>query len=202
MRSRMILFALLFPLFLTGCGTTSSAKRWSHAPKLMINEQKTYTAIVTTSLGSFTIHLFAKSTPLAVNNFVFLAKQHFYNGLIFFRIIRPFMIQTGDPNNNGTGGPGYTWPDELPPKYPYQPGIVAMANAGPNTNGSQFFICTGADSTALNQAPNYTEFGKVTSGMKVVDQIAAGSVTTNPITHEKSYPKNPIHILSIYIHVS
>jgi hypothetical protein len=114
-----------------------TAKRWSAPPPLTLEPGKSYSAEVHTNFGSFTVDLFAKRAPHTVNNFVFLARQHFYDGDRFFRIIRTFMVQTGDPNNNGTGGPGYEFADELPPPYPYAPGIVAMANAGPNTNGSQ-----------------------------------------------------------------
>ncbi len=159
-----------------------------------------YSAVVSTNYGSFTISLFAKQDPIAVNNFIFLSEHNFYNGDKFFRIIRPFMVQTGDPNNNGTGGPGYQFNDELPPTVPYAPGVVAMANAGPNTNGSQFFICTGAQCANLNQTPNYTELGRVTSGMATVLKIAAIPVTVNPVTGEDSYPKADAHITGITVH--
>ena len=159
----------------------------------------TYTAQVSTNMGSFNIHLFARHDPVAVNNFVFLAQHGFYNGDRFFRIIRTFMIQTGDPHNNGTGGPGYQFNDELPPPYPYTPGIVAMANAGPNTNGSQFFICTGSACSSLNQDPVYTEVGRVISGMSVVEKIAAIPVGPNPTTHEVSLPKANAHMVRVRI---
>lgn len=163
----------------TASGTTSGAtsgtkqKSWSSPPAMQIDTAKTYEAEVTTSKGSFTIQLFAKDAPKTVNNFVFLSKQGFYDGVIFHRIIKTFMIQTGDPLGDGTGGPGYEFADEKTPYKNYDPGIVAMANAGPNTNGSQFFICTGPDAAAsLNPNPNYTIFGKVTKGMDVVQKIA------------------------------
>ena len=159
----------------------------------------TYTAQVSTNLGSFSIHLFARHDPVAVNNFVFLAQHGFYNGDRFFRIIRTFMVQTGDPHNNGTGGPGYHFNDELPPPYPYAPGIVAMANAGPNTNGSQFFICTGSACSSLNQDPVYTELGRVVSGMSTVQKIAAIPVGPNPTTHEVSLPKFNAHMVRVRI---
>ncbi len=92
---------------------------------------------------------FRKRSPKTVNNFVFLSQQGYYNGVIFHRIIKTFMIQTGDPTGTGSGSPGYKFADELPPKHSYDPGIVAMANSGPNTNGSQFFICTGPDAREL-----------------------------------------------------
>ncbi|WDL95422.1 peptidylprolyl isomerase [Alicyclobacillus sp. ALC3] len=160
-------------------GKTGQAQRWTAMPKMTINPNKQYTAVVQTNYGTFTMDLFAKKSPITVNNFVFLANQGFYNGDTFFRIIQNFMIQTGDPNNNGTGGPGYTIPDELPPSVPYTAGVVAMANTGqPHSGGSQFFICTVNDTQKL--APNYTELGKVVSGMSVIGQIAAIPVTANP----------------------
>jgi cyclophilin family peptidyl-prolyl cis-trans isomerase len=108
------------------------------------------------------------------------------------------MIQAGDPNGTGSGGPGYRFADELPPKHSYQSGIVAMANAGPNTNGSQFFICTGADSVSLNRYPNYTQFGKVIEGMDIVLKIASVKVGPgNP--GENSRPIDPPVINKIEI---
>ena len=184
-----------------GTGASSAPHQtWSSPPAMALKLGATYTADVATNYGSFTISLFAKQDPVAVNNFVFLAQHHFYNGDKFFRIIQTFMVQTGDPNNNGTGGPGYQFNDELPPTEPYAPGIVAMANAGPNTNGSQFFICTGPVCANLNQTPNYTELGKVTSGMTVVQKIAAIPVTVNPASGENSLPKADAHITGVAIH--
>ena len=110
---------------------------------MQIDTSKKYVATVDTTLGTFKIQLLPQETPKTVNNFVFLSRDGFYNGVIFHRIMKTFMIQTGDPLGTGAGGPGYQFADELPPKHKYDPGIVAMANAGPNTNGSQFFICTG-----------------------------------------------------------
>jgi len=111
------------------------------------------------------------------------------------------MIQTGDPTGTGGGSPGYKFNDELPPKHSYDPGIVAMANAGPNTNGSQFFICTGPDAPrALNSNPNYTQFGQVTDGMDIVMKIASVDVVANPANpRETSKPTNPPVIKSITI---
>ncbi|CAG7649523.1 hypothetical protein PAESOLCIP111_05885 [Paenibacillus solanacearum] len=208
--------AALFAAIMTGCGTKPAPagqgstpngsqpsgqagaqagqpakKSWTSPPAMKIDQKKSYTAKVTTSKGTFTIELFAKEAPKTVNNFVFLSKEGFYNDITFHRIIQSFMIQTGDPQGNGTGGPGYKFEDELKTPYKYEPGIVAMANAGPNTNGSQFFICTGPDSTTvLNQNPNYTIFGKVTEGMDVVQNIAAtpvkkGSEPTPSVPTEK-----------------
>jgi cyclophilin family peptidyl-prolyl cis-trans isomerase len=148
---------------------------------MTINTAKTYTATVTTDVGAFTIRLDPKTAPLAVNSFVFLAKQHFFDCIVFHRVIQSFMDQTGDPTGTGTGGPGYTFADELPktasPQYPL--GSVAMANSGPNTNGSQFFVVAGPAGESL--PPSYSLFGQVTSGMSVVDKINAdGSASGTP----------------------
>ena len=172
---------------------------WSSPPPLTIDSAKTYTAHFRTNYGDFTVELLAADSPLTVNNFVFLAQAGFYEGCRFFRVIKPFMVQTGDPSNNGTGGPGYRFADELPPKYPYAPGMVAMANAGPNTNGSQFFICTGAQAAGLNQYPNYSQFGRVIAGMDVVGKIASVPVSYNPATGENSRPTEDVFIESITI---
>lgn len=187
----------------SGCGSTTSGTgkhlTWSAPPAMALQAGAQYSADIATNYGPFTVSLFAQQDPVAVNNFVFLAQQHFYDGDQFFRVLQPFMVQTGDPLNNGTGGPGYHFGDELPPTEPYAPGIVAMANSGPNTNGSQFFICTGTDCANLNQSPNYTELGKVTAGMANVQKIAAVPVTLNPITGETSTPKVDVHITGITI---
>ena len=153
--------------------TALTKPHWSRPPAMAIDTTTTYSATVTTDVGSFVIALDVGQAPLTVNNFVFLADQGFYNCVIFHRVIPGFMDQTGDPTGTGAGGPGYTFADELPkrasPQYPV--GSVAMANAGPNTNGSQFFIVTGAEGE--NLPPDYTIFGSVTSGMAVVDRINA-----------------------------
>jgi cyclophilin family peptidyl-prolyl cis-trans isomerase len=202
----------------TACGTASPAtpaaprggdtatpapKTWHSPPPMTIDVNKTYRATLHTTDGDFTIELLPKTAPRTVNNFVFLAQQHFYDGVKFHRIIRSFMIQTGDPNGNGTGSPGYTFPDELHPGMHYGIGTVAMANSGPNTNGSQFFICTGPDCQYLDQTPNYTIFGQVVSGMDVVEKIAATPVGPNPDSpdREMSLPKETVRIRSITIQV-
>lgn len=179
----------------------TTTQRWSTPPKMIIDTSKQYDALVHTNYGDFTIQLLAKESPITVNNFVFLAQHQFYHDDKFFRIIKSFMVQTGDPNNDGTGGPGYQFKDELPPKEQYAPGIVAMANAGPNTNGSQFFVGTGSDMAQLNSNPAYTIFGKVTKGMNVVNQIASIPVTTNPQSNEASYPLATAYIESVTIQV-
>jgi cyclophilin family peptidyl-prolyl cis-trans isomerase len=178
----------------------SAPKTYSQPPAMQIDTSKKYYASVETTLGAFKIQLFPQETPKTVNNFVFLSREGFYNGVIFHRIIKEFMIQTGDPKGTGSGGPGYRFADELPPKHKYEPGIVAMANAGPNTNGSQFFICTGASSRNLDGYPNYTQFGKIIEGMDVVQKIASVPVVANPNNpREISKPSDPPAIKSITI---
>jgi cyclophilin family peptidyl-prolyl cis-trans isomerase len=206
MKKTAILMALLTGLTLiAGCtsGTNNqggSSMKWSAPPAMTIDQNKTYTATVSTTLGDFTIQLFSKETPVTVNNFVFLSQQGFYNNVIFHRVIKTFMIQTGDPTGTGRGDPGYKFNDELPTKHSYDTGIVAMANSGPNTNGSQFFVCTGSDSRNLNYQPNYTQFGQVISGMDIVQKIASTPVGPgNP--GENSRPTNPPQIKKITITV-
>jgi cyclophilin family peptidyl-prolyl cis-trans isomerase len=176
---------------------TPKRMSWPTPPEMQIDKNKKYFATVDTSLGAFKIELFASETPITVNSLVFLSRQGYYNGIIFHRIIKTFMIQTGDPTGTGSGGPGYAFKDELPVKHQYETGIVAMANAGPNTNGSQFFVCTGDDSKNLNKYPNYTQFGKVVEGMDNVQKIASVQVTSNG--REVSQPVNPPFIKSITI---
>jgi cyclophilin family peptidyl-prolyl cis-trans isomerase len=177
---------------------TSTPKQYSKPPEMKIDPAKSYQADVVTSKGSFTIQLFAKDAPKAVNNFVFLSKDGFYNNVVFHRIIKSFMIQTGDPLGTGSGGPGYKFVDELNSPYKYEPGIVAMANSGKNTNGSQFFICSGPDSTNLNSMPNYTIFGKVTDGMDTITKIASTPVKQGAES-SPSVPTEKVTIQSITI---
>ncbi len=129
---------------------------------------------ITTEKGDIVFELFADTAPMTVSNFVYLTGEGYYDGLTFHRREEGFVIQGGDPNGNGTGGPGYAFADELDDKYSYDRGIVAMANSGPDTNGSQFFIML--DDTALPKA--YSIFGRVLEGMEVVDEIAEGDVMT------------------------
>jgi cyclophilin family peptidyl-prolyl cis-trans isomerase len=178
-------------------GNPGTPMSWNAAPDITIDKTKQYHALVETSLGAFKIELLASESPRTVNNFVFLARQKFYDGVIFHRIIKSFMIQGGDPSGTGCGGPGYQFVDELPVKHSYEVGMVAMANSGPNTNGSQFFICTGADSKFLDRQPNYTQFGKVVEGLDIVQKIAAVPVAF--ASGEMSKPQTPPVIKSISI---
>lgn len=173
--------------------------KYTAYPPMTIDTNKQYTAKISTTLGDITIELFAKDAPKTVNNFVFLAKDKFYENISFHRVIKGFMIQTGDPKGDGTGGPGYNFEDELNNGHKYEAGVVAMANAGPNTNGSQFFIGSGKDVEGLNHTPDYTIFGKVVSGMDVVEKISSVKVKKNPVINELSVPEEPVTIKSITI---
>jgi cyclophilin family peptidyl-prolyl cis-trans isomerase len=137
---------------------------------MIIDPTKTYTATVTTDVGSFTIALDASAAPKTVNNFVFLAENHFYDCVIFHRVVPGFMDQTGDPTGTGKGGPGYQFADENIPTGNYTAGEVAMANTGPNTNRSQFFVLVAAYNPP-SPTDKYSLFGQVTSGMSVVQKI-------------------------------
>ena len=161
-------------------------------PNFEIDQNKSYKATLKTTEGDIIIKLNAK-TPKTVANFVNLSKNDFYDDTIFHRVINGFMIQGGDPKGDGTGGPGYQFEDELF-EGEYARGTVAMANAGPDTNGSQFFIIH-QDS---DLPKNYVIFGKVIDGLDVVDKIAEASVTVNA-SGERSKPLNPVTINSIEI---
>ncbi len=153
----------------TTAATGGAPKSFGAPPELTIDTAAQYTATMRTNLGDIVISLFADTAPNTVNNFVFLANEGYYDGVIFHRVIPGFVAQAGDPTATGRGGPGYTFADELNDPRPYTRGILAMANAGPNTNGSQFFIVH--QDVGLPYA--YTIFGEVLSGMDVVDAIAA-----------------------------
>jgi peptidyl-prolyl cis-trans isomerase B (cyclophilin B) len=150
------------------------AKQYSAPPAMTIDAKKNYTATFDTSKGQIVCELFAKDAPKTVNNFVFLAREKFYDGLKFHRVIADFMIQGGDPQGTGSGGPGYKFEDEVGRDKPkHQIGSLSMANAGPGTNGSQFFI-THIATDWLNG--KHTVFGQVKSGQDVVDKISQGDV--------------------------
>ena len=159
-------------------GTSARTTSYAKPPPMCIDPAKTYTATMATTKGSMTIALDAKAAPKTVNNFVVLARYHFYDGLTFHRIVPDFVIQGGDPKGNGSGGPGYAFADELPAAGKYKVGSLAMANSGPDTNGSQFFIITGAEGMAL--PPQYSLFGQVTDGLATVDAIAKLGVPGAP----------------------
>lgn len=144
-------------------------QQWSIPPAFEIDPNKSYAAAMHTEKGDITFTLFADKTPNTVNNFVFLSRQGYYNGTIFHRVIADFMVQGGDPVGTGSGGPGYRFTDEFHPSLRHdKPGVLSMANSGPNTNGSQFFITHLATPWLDNK---HTVFGQVTDGLKVLFSI-------------------------------
>ena len=147
-------------------------QQWDNPPEMLIDPDKTYRAMIESSKGVIELELYPQHAPKTVNNFVFLAREGFYNGVSFHRVISDFMIQGGDPTGTGRGGPGYTFEDEVEGNpLNHEGGVIAMANAGPNTNGSQFFI-TLSSQPHLNG--KHTVFGKVVKGQEVVDAIRQG----------------------------
>jgi cyclophilin family peptidyl-prolyl cis-trans isomerase len=168
-------------------GSSPKKQRFDGPPPMCIDPKKRYTAEMVTSHGTMTISLDPTAAPKTVNNFVVLARYHYFEGIVFHRIIPGFVLQGGDPQGTGTGGPGYKFEDELPKPGRYEIGSLAMANAGPNTNGSQFFVISGPDGVRL--PPQYSLFGKVVSGLDVVSKIdALGSRSGQPsekVTIEK-----------------
>ncbi len=158
-------------------------QQWSTPPEMQIDQAKRYTARMETDKGTINLELYPQHAPKTVNNFVFLAREGFYDGLKFHRVIANFMVQGGDPTGTGRGGPGYKFEDELtgnPLKH--ETGTLSMANAGPNTNGSQFFI-THAPQPHLNG--KHTVFGKVTEGQDVVNAIRQGDIMKSVEIHEE-----------------
>lgn len=148
---------------------TSQTRQWSSAPEMAIDQTKTYHATLHTDKGDIVLKLFADKVPHTVNNFVFLARQGFYDGTMFHRVIANFMAQGGDPTSTGTGGPGYRFKDEFHPSLRHsKPGILSMANAGKDTNGSQFFI-THVPTPWLDN--KHSVFGEVEKGMDVLMSI-------------------------------
>ena len=169
-------------------------EQYSSPPEMVIDPAKQYTATIRTSKGDMTLELLAADAPVTVNNFTFLAKEGFYDGGGFHRVIKDFMIQGGCPRGDGTGGPGYRFRDE-PVNRRYVKGTLAMANAGPNTNGSQFFIVHGDD---VGLPPNYTIFGMLTEGLDVLDSLA-NSPVTNTGRGENSQPSEKLGITTIEV---
>jgi len=188
--AQSVALALVCLVLLAACGVAPAAnspkegrsvtQQWSKPPEVTIDPNKTYTAVFRTDKGEFRVLLYANRAPKTVNNFVFLARQGFYNGTSFHRVIKDFMAQGGDPTGTGMGGPGYTFEDEFDPTLKFDgPGYLAMANSGPNTNGSQFFI-TFAATPWLNG--EHTIFGKVTEGMDVVRSLTLRDPQQNAST--------------------
>ena len=175
-------------------GSEERAAQFEKAPPTCIEDGAMYTAVVSTNKGDFTITLDQTKAPLAVNSFVTLARYKYFDGTQCHRAIPNFVVQCGDPTATGSGGPGYQFADELPKQGDYKIGSIAMANSGPNTNGSQFFIITGSDGAAL--PPQYTLFGEVTKGLDTTVPAldAAGNPENNGVP-----PKEPIVINSVTI---
>jgi len=163
-------------------GSAPKQQKFSSPPEHGIDPSKRYTATMSTSMGDIVIALDPIKAPKTVNSFVFLALHHYYDGIIFHRIINGFVCQGGDPTGTGTGGPGYRFDDELPRPGQYEIGSVAMANAGPNTNGSQFFLISGPSGAQL--PPQYSLFGKIVKGLDVLDAMQRVSTDRNDRPHE------------------
>jgi len=160
-----------------------SKKQWSSPPAMKIDPKKNYLVTIETDRGKIELELYPKHAPMTVNNFVFLAREGFYDGVTFHRVIANFMIQGGDPAGTGMGGPGYKFADECKGNpLVHETGVISMANAGPNTNGSQFFI-THLPTPHLNG--KHTVFGKVVGTQNVVDAIRQGDVMTKVTVAEK-----------------
>jgi len=171
-------------------GSSEKRQKFSDAPPMIIDTAKNYTATMVTSKGTLEIVLDAVGAPTTVNSFVYLSRWHYYDGIVFHRVIPGFVLQGGDPTGTGTGGPGYRFNDELPKAGRYELGSLAMANSGPHTNGSQFFVISGPDGVRL--PPLYALFGKVVKGLDVVEAI-------NAIGTSSGKPKENVVIESVTI---
>ena len=150
-------------------GSSPQQRKFDQEPPMVIDAGKRYVATMDTSHGTMVFALNPLAAPKTVNSFVFLARYHYFDGIVFHRIIPGFVLLGGDPTGTGTGGPGYKFADELPEAGKYQVGSLAMANAGPDTNGSQFFVISGPDGVRL--PPLYSLFGEAVSGLDVVEKI-------------------------------
>ncbi len=162
----------------TADGSAEQRREFTDAHQLCIDPAKSYTATFDTTQGSFSVRLLADRAPGTVNNFVALARWKYFDGTKCHRVIEDFVVQCGDPTATGTGGPGYSFPDELPQLGEYKIGSLAMANSGPNTNGSQFFIITGNNGASL--PPSYSLFGEVTEGLDTAVQAMAALFNPDP----------------------
>jgi len=171
-------------------GSSPKRQKFDGPPPMFIDAALRYSAEMVTSKGTLNIALDPIAAPKTVNNFVVLARYHYFDGIIFHRVIPGFVLQGGDPLGTGTGGPGYRFEDELPKAGRYELGSLAMANSGPNTNGSQFFIISGPQGMRL--PPSYSLFGKVVRGLDVVAAIDA-------IGHQSGKPKERVIIESVTI---
>jgi len=175
-------------------GSAAQRREFDAYPPMCIDEAGSYSAVIETNFGSLTVELDADAAPLTVNNFVTLARYGYFDDTVCHRIIPDFVVQCGDPTATGTGGPGYRFPDELPAAGDYQIGSLAMANSGPDTNGSQFFIISGDRGAAL--PPNYSLFGQVTVGLD--DTLPALDAVGNPESNGMP-PLEEVRISSVII---
>jgi cyclophilin family peptidyl-prolyl cis-trans isomerase len=173
-------------------GSAPKKDSFDAPPPMCLDPSKSYTAVITTTQGVVTVALDAKAAPNTVNSFVFLARQQFFDGTTCHRAIQGFVVQCGDPTATGTGGPGYSTDDELTPPPQYKVGSLAMANSGPNTQGSQFFLITGADGASL--PPLYTLFGQADDAS--LEVLASMDAIANPAD---GAPLQPIDIQSVTI---
>ncbi len=168
------------------------SKQYNAPPQMSLDTNKTYVATFETSRGTIVADLFPKEAPKTINNFVFLAKEGFYDGTKFHRVIKDFMVQGGDPTGTGRGGPGYKFDDETRGNpHKHQRGSLSMANAGPNTNGSQFFLISGQQGVRL--PPQYALFGQIVSGLDVLETMQ------NVPVGAQDRPKDPVTITSVSI---
>lgn len=209
MRRLILIGALL--LVLSACGQAASTSAgppkadtikkipttYNVYPDTVINTESAYTAVIKTNLGDLSFHLLADESPLAVNSFVFLAREGFFDGVPFHRIIPGFMAQGGDPTGKGSGGPGYRFDIETP-QQPYTRGSLAMANAGSGTNGSQFFIVFGNLTAEGRLSPDYSLFGQMTDGEEALAALEAIPVGPS-MTGERSKPLEDVHIVTVEI---
>ncbi len=185
------------PCWATEPSTEAGYNQWTEPPQQVIDPvARGYVAVIQTNMGVIRLQLLANEAPATVNNMVCLARAGYYDNTMFHRILAGFVVQAGDPSGTGAGNPGYRFQDELPVDLTYTRGTLAMANAGPNTNGSQFFIVLADLGDQL--PPNYTIFGQVIEGMEVVDQIAAVEVGPNE-RGEFSQPLTPVTIQTVTI---
>jgi cyclophilin family peptidyl-prolyl cis-trans isomerase len=171
-------------------GSSPQQRKFDGEPPMIIDAGKRYVATMKTSHGTMVFALDPLAAPKTVNSFVFLARYHYFDGVVFHRIIPGFVLQGGDPTGTGTGGPGYKFADELPAAGRYRVGSLAMANAGPDTNGSQFFVISGPDGVRL--PPLYSLFGDAVSGLDVVEKI-------NAVGTRSGAPKERVVIESVTI---
>ena len=177
-------------------GSETRASSFEKAPPTCIDDTHSYSALVKTNKGDFTVVLDPVKAPLTVNNFVVLARYHFFDGTFCHRAILNFVVQCGDPTATGSGGPGYQFADELPKAGEYKVGSLAMANSGVDTNGSQFFVITGADGTTLN--PDYSLFGQVTDGLDTTIPLLNNASNPDPDANGVP-PAEDLEIISVTI---